>query len=166
MKTIDPCSKRRTEHDQVLFITIDGNSVYVDEGLLEILEEFRRLGVRTQFSCEGGEFSAYVLGDWRGMARLLRKFKKQSKNGYYSGFSKDIIESFHYGRHEFELANYRDARSGAEEPRYIFERSRGQRGPRRFAIEKSYSPQYGARITLRWPRLYNHRILNLLKETR
>ena len=69
-----------TKHEQVPFITLKGKPTTVDKGMRGILKELRRLGVETQFSCEGSRGSAYVLGDRRSFKQALKKIHKQYKN--------------------------------------------------------------------------------------
>lgn len=156
------------KHPQVPFTTLTGETVEVDEGLIYILEELKRLGVKTQFSCQGihekgkrGQ-SAYILADNRSFSRLTRKIYRKYKRRGYSPESMQQVRHFIKGYRMYEFAMFLEQGTN-EVYKAIF--SRGRKNMTRYSVERTRSATYGTRLTVRWPVIETDAILNLLIET-
>jgi hypothetical protein len=71
-----------TTHKQLPFRLADNTHTEVDEGLYELLMLLRDLGVKTQYSCEGGRFSAYVVGDAESFLPVIEKLQEIQSHHY------------------------------------------------------------------------------------
>lgn len=150
-------------HKQVYFETMFGDIVEVDKGMFDILEELKRLGVKTQFSCQGSQpYGAYVLADRYSFGRLLRKIYIRRKLGFYSVEAKETVDRFLAGHRMHEFAIFAD--QGCDE-RYKVTLRKSEKRDEQYSIEHSYSTFYGLRTSVRWPRRYSGAMLRLLRET-
>lgn len=152
-------------HKQVLFITLDRRSVEVDAGMLYILQELRRLGAKTQYSCQGDVAGAYVLMDRWSFNRLRRRIVRCRVFGGYSEDSLDLLREFRSGYRTQDFRTWRTNEAGVVLTRRVLF-ARGVNDLGQFTIEQDYSRRFGIRTTLRWPTAESDRVLQLLKETK
>lgn len=152
-------------HDQTKFTTLSGKKVQVDVGIVSVLEELKRLGVETFFSCEGvgNEENAYVLCNGFHILKLIRRINQWRSYSLYD--SEFIFESYKLGYREIQLNHYR--RVGKSDIKKIFETSfnLGYSDVPGFAIEFSYSLMLGFRCAIRWPSFMSKDIYRLLRVT-
>lgn len=159
-----------TKHKQTQFITLDHRAVTVDEGLLPVLNELRRLGVRTQYSCQKDRKTAYILADRKTLLPVIKKINRMYENKQYSESTMEIVRRFRrgYSSHEFSwFKNHKipNERMPAIETKFQRTISTGYHAPCRYSIEYLYSNTYGRRIVVRWPHYHTAEMLQLLKET-
>jgi len=157
--------KEITRHKQVPFITLNGHSVEVDEGLFETLTELKRLGIYTQFSCQGDKvFGAYILMDTKSAHRLFKKIKDMEAWGWYSNDHAQTIRKFRQGYRLFEF-NIFTSNGNGHRRLFGLKFSRGVNKDQGFAVERDYSKLKGDRFTVRWPTKEIPKVLALLKVT-
>lgn len=157
-------------HKQTQFITLDGEQTTVDKALLPIMVELRRLGVRTQYSCQKDRKTSYFLADRKSLKVLIKKIMWGYENGKYSPESREIIQNFLRGYRCHELSWFRKHKiPGRKSPAIetVFERtlSKGDKRWPRYSVEWLYSNVFGLRAVVRWPWHMNEAILVLLLET-
>lgn len=158
-----------TNHKQVPFKTLDGEVVGVDEGVRPVLEQLRRLGVRTQFSCQGDMFAAYVLADRKSFFPVLRLIRKKYQRRAYSPLARDAAWGFLRGgftQHSFVRYRVVDKPYGRVHTiLWNVKYERGLSDRQSYSIEYDYDNIYGFRICMRWPKQDMHKVLRLLMET-
>lgn len=139
------------EHPQVPFLTLDKRLVTVDEGLLDILEALRDLGIRTEYSCESDFGQAYVVMTGLSYRRFNKMLGRSKLNSKFRG-----------GRRVWEFALF--AQQGTNK---FFDISMRRKGPYYgFKVTHEWTNQWGFRTTYRWPTNYTHELRQLLKEMR
>lgn len=141
--------KNTTLHTQVPFVTKDGKLVQVDEGLLGVLEELRRLGVETQYSCQGDAECAYVLGSRKTFGPLLRRIHSYYKKDLFLSLPSRVIAGrFYWGyrSHEFSLFFRKGVYRVLQ-----FTWNRGVKQSPGYQVERLYSNSFGRRVCVRWP---------------
>lgn len=152
-----------TDHIQVPFITADGRKTEVDEGLVELLEALKSHGVRTQFSCEGGEQHAYFVATHRTAISLLNKIRRLHRDGLLSKESTELVNHFLSGYRMFQIAFY--PRRSGEYQSFSFVREWGNKKKDGYSVELSFQPiAWGRRITIRWPKDHTKAFVELLQE--
>lgn len=164
MKTINPI---RYDHPQVAFETFRGIMTTVDEGLFDLLTMLKKLGVETQYSCQGNEFAAYVCAEAKGFDKLIRHIRRAAKAGTLSEVSKHLFADFENGYRKIEISHFWNNRSGREGHFYYATRTLGrhlQGKKQRFSFERTISKRYGHRITVRWPVDLTPHVETLLEE--
>jgi hypothetical protein len=167
--TISPSGKRKHmyatphrmdpslyDHPQVLFTTLRGVETTVDEGLFIVLTMLKKLGVETQYSCQGDEYAAYVCAKAFGFDRLVRDIRRLSRSRRLSRASRKLVSNFESAHRKFEFNHWSGRGTSRQKERRIFYTSRtlgkNMRGKKqRFSFERSISKRYGHRITVRWP---------------
>ena len=154
-----------TKHKQVQFITLDGRATLVDEGMLAVLNELRRLGVRTQYSCQKDRKTAYVLGDRKSFQPALKKIRQAYKDGLLSEDSARAVRCFLRGYTVHEFSWFKVHPDGAYETRFERSISTGHpsMGPR-WSLQYLYSNKFGLRVVVRWPHNRTPAVLAMLKE--
>lgn len=151
------------EHEQVDFVTWDGKTVQVDRGMLKILSRMRDLGLKTQFSCQGGKHPAYVLMD----RASGQRFEKILQNAELSELNRKTADRFLNGprMHDFCLAI-----RNVEFWRWMITinpslKIKPKRDRRYFEVERSYQlGPWWLRTTYRWPVKQNSYVLHMLDE--
>lgn len=145
------------QHTQVPFFTLgNGAVVHVDEGMLDILLNMRRIGLLTQFSCEGTNRleEAYVLMDTRSAFR----FEWKMRTTKLSPELREIANKFLKGPrwYDFSITTKK-----SEFYRIVLKRDKSDF----FRVERLFQfPRYGFRTTYRWDPTYSPMILRLLEE--
>lgn len=152
-------------HPQVPFYTLgNGAVVKVDAGLVDILNRMRSLGLKTQYSCQGGGgHEAYVLMD----RASGKRFEKMLKTAKLSGGSRHVANKFLNGprMHDVSLA-LRDY----EFFRWMITinpafKIRPKPNRRYFKVERSYQlAPHWLRTTYRWSPKMSGPVLRLLDE--
>lgn len=162
-----------TDHKQVnAYDETSGFYAVVDEGISDLLKAMWKLGLKTQYSCQGGERSrwkrdehAYVLMSRKSGKRfedLLRK-----KRDILSPTSQAVVEMFLDGprMHDLSLSvrNF-------EYFRWMITPQIGLKvkpkpSEQYFSVERSYQlAPHWLRTTYRWPAFLTPHILDLLEE--
>lgn len=151
------------KHEQVLYKTSRGQTVKVDEDLLDVLNALRDHKVLTLFSCQGtDEQHAYILATRHTAKKLIKRILKAFDNGLYSLEVADFVNRFKTGRRRWEMAIYRDR---GENEVFKWKYVRGSYLPMGFSIEQSYHNVLGFRTCVRWPTNQTDILLKLLKQT-
>jgi hypothetical protein len=163
-----------TDHEQIPFTTLDGELTDVDVGMFDVLTQLKEMGVRTQFSCQGGGIPiqdsdkkfqrlAYVVADAKSFMPVLREIKRNLRKNYYSEKSEDFARMlFRTGfSREFNLV----LRRRNVEHQWSFRLNAELIRRNAYRIEDEFSNRYGHRITLRWPADVMDDFLGLLLET-
>lgn len=152
-------------HTQVPFKTSTGKRVEVDEGIYSVLMQLRRLGVRTQYSCQGGVpkegQEAYVLADYMSFRKAIKKIKRNVRRGSYSPDSHRVAKLLLFSSNkEFVIVWFEDNFRAEKKASYATKFRR-----RNYSYEVQLDNKYGMRTTLRWPSKETPAILNMLRET-
>lgn len=146
------------QHEQVPFVNAFGRLVEVDKGLVDILEKMKRLGVITNYSCEGNLKHAYILADGPTAKELEKRIVRLYKAGALSPASEYTVQKFLLGARLFNFSWFKG-------PTYLVACLRfRRRRTAEYRIERSYENHYGFRITYRWPPKDTFRIEELLDE--
>lgn len=152
-----------TMHPQVGFETIGGQIVEVDEDMFPILVELHRLGVRTQYSCQGDAsgHGSYVLADWFSFYPILWKMRMGLLKNSYSKDARRAAQKLLAGFREVAVVWFYIRRR--DEAKFLFQR--GFKTNQRWSIETQLDNRYGLRLTLRWPAKELDNIRLMLEET-
>lgn len=155
-----------TDHKQVPFTTLDGELTEVDEGMFDVLTRLKEMGVRTYYSCQGGEDlqPAYVAGDAKSFKPVLKEMRRRYKKRAYSQRSMKLANLLFRNGYErlLSLAFYRENIDNVFE----FQLKIKRRKPRPYVIERIYGNKFGQRTVFRWAPEAMDDFLNLLYETR
>lgn len=162
-----------TDHKQVnAYDETSGFYAVVDEGLADILKAMWKLGLKTQFSCQGGSHwsrdePAYVLMDRKSGKRFEALIK--AKRSSLSPNSEAVAGMFLDGPRMHDLAlsirNYEFFRYMVT-PQIGF-KLKPKPDPQYFSVERSYQlAPHWLRTTYRWPEFITPHILDLLEELR
>lgn len=151
-----------TMHPQTTFLTADNYHTDVDFGMYSVLCRLRDLGVRTQYSCQGtpGENAAYVLADAKSFRPLLRKIKKNIRNGSYSPEAEKVARELFSNRKELVFVWFYHGEDRAK----VIHRL-GRFDLNGYSFERQLDNRYGYRMTLRWPTYHHDLIFQMLCET-
>jgi hypothetical protein len=154
-----------TDHEQVPFTTFDGELTEVDVGMFDVLTRLKEMGVRTQFSCQGGEDlqPAYVAADARSFMPIVRAIRKQLRWRNYSSEALNVARLLMYGGLKREVNFLVDKREDTY--LYTFHIRFKKKRSGFFSIEDVYSNRFGHRIVFRWPAEFTDDILKMLYET-
>ena len=135
------------KHRQMVFELSDGRLATVDADIYDLMIELRRLGVKTQFSCQGDKNrAAYFLADRKSLKPVLKKLNKLHR-GFKSA----------HKTYEFDIFMH-----DGEDHILHYEFNRGTHPG--YRIERTYSPTYGARIIVRWPSIKTKAFVDALRK--
>ena len=158
-----------TDHDQVK-ISHGDMFAQVDIGMADVILAMWKLGLRTQYSCQGGDHwsrsqLAYVLMDRKSGQRLEALIKE--KRNSLSPASEAVAGMFLDGPRMHDLAlsirNYEFFRYMVT-PQIGF-KLKPKPDPAYFSVERSYQlAPHWFRTTYRWPDFITPHIFGLLEE--
>lgn len=154
------CDQDYYEHAQVPFTTLDGDSTTVDAGIFHIIEQLKEMGVRTQYSCEGGTFAAYVCADRKSFGPVIRAIRRQFDDEVYSPEATHFAFDLLHGKRDYHL--HFGIGNGVSRSVVV---SPGEPMITDFVLETSISNQFGVRTIVRWPREATADFYQLLRET-
>lgn len=157
-----------TKHEQVSFRTHDGQVTLVDKGLFDVLAYLNALGVKTQYSCQGGPRNAYVLADFRSFWQFIRRVKRYQRLGLYSDQASTFVKWMLRGQREFDYTDFRfneATQTGYEKRRLQYGRAGKSEYADLYTFELMYSKLYGFRIVFRWPPEATAAVESLVSET-
>ena len=139
-----------TRHKQVPFHILDGEVTEVDEGMIHILSSFKRLGVRTTHSCQGGVMQdAYVAGDRKSFKRFERIARRAYSGGTLSLQSRIVISQFIHSETTIEVSFF--TQEGTYEWFALRFLTRKRKSPQIMLWRMlSYDNEWGAREIFRW----------------
>lgn len=153
------CEPNQAEHVQVPFVTVTGEHTTVDEDIYEVISMLNELGVRTQYSCQGGFQPAYVCADRRSFGRFIRAMRRTAGKQLYSPDAKRFANKVLRGSRE-QYFHY-TLKNGNDITRVILSNPNSE-----FTLEQSYSNVFGLRTVIRWPEEATTDFYALLLETR
>ncbi len=158
------CCSDFTEHPQVSFITSNGLEATVDVGLYRTCLLLKRLGVETLYSCEGGNYDAYILMDGRDAMKLFKYIRRLERKHLYTQRTSDFLSVLRKADLTLELERFAAGQLSDRHSHAMWSRF-GSAGDL-FAIGSSYSRTYGWRTRVCWtyPR-HTERFERLLEET-
>lgn len=149
----------QTNHVQTQFITLDGETVEVDEGMIDILNALKSLGIKTTFSCEDSMGRAYILMPTSSAKRLERIFRR----GNFSTSTEALVAKFHEGRRTSEFSLYFGGDRGMDlRARLLFVKKHSRRNI--FRVERVCDNKWGFRTVYRWPAHVSPKVLAALLE--
>jgi hypothetical protein len=129
--------------------------VEVDSGMFELLTELKRIGVKTEYSCEGDvdddDDEAYLVVKGRNALKFVRLLRRQPM--------------FRKCSFVFEVAGFEKDEDPCIHQRFIWLLAIGPRWACH-SIEVRYSRMYGLRYIVRWPGRMNDAVLDAVKSTR
>lgn len=154
-------------HIQVPFVCVDGEEVEVDKGMVPILSELKRHGVKTLYSCEGDhdyeweDDRSYVLIRARTFWPLAKKIIKGYRNKSYSEDVMGLLSEFVNGLHELYFGLYKNEGTYRLWSTMFRHNARWSDNH----SELSIGNHYGIRVCFRWREYNNEMVLKLLRET-
>lgn len=166
----------KTHHKTVPFDLINGKTVYVDVGVVDVLTELKRLGVKTQYSCQGDKYgkkhswdTAYFLADRKTTQKLLKQIRRNLSMGVYSKDAKNTARAILLCRTSFTCYLYSGKGTDNSPMRTLSKLQWTARKRSRiysaFKRKHSWSNAFGGRINVSWYPSYTEKFLQLLKET-
>lgn len=129
-------------HVQVPFVTRGGKQTTCDEGMFDILELLKQMGVNTQYSCQGDEFGGYICAFTPGVRRVINAAMRLHNDKWLSDQSMRLMDDWCLdGERHFRIASNRVARLRYDgDPKQYF------------SYERDPNSLYGDRTTIRWPK--------------
>lgn len=153
------------EHTQVnAWDPVSGNYAVVDEGMADILKGLWTLGIRTQYSCQGGEYLAYVLMDRRS-GKLFEKLMRDMFP-YLSPEAREMADIFLQIQrsHKF-IWDWKDKDGYHHSRSFTFGRKTIHERLDSFYVERTYQRNpHKLRSTYRWPVKFGPAMLQLVTE--
>lgn len=150
-----------TAHRQIPYTTRAGVETTIDENLEFVMMYLRDYyGVETKFSCQGGEFSAYVSASAPAMIRLIKKVLKTYRRGQLRFINLETVARFLTGAREIDVAWRIPGQRVLRQRRYGHLHNEYQE----YSVELVFTSWSSPRIVIRWPVGQTWRIESLLMD--
>lgn len=132
--------------------------------MFDILTILKKMGVKTEFSCQGGLGEpAYVAADLRTFRSVIKDIRKYYRYVLYSPKSLSVAAQFFINKPVIMIEIANPIKSAVTDFfTFIFARN-----PRNdpWVIEYVFNTKYGAKMVLRWDEEFTDDVLGMLLET-